>query len=393
MNYKKWVNDLMYILGYLLTIFLPVFSIPFSFLMVGLDYKHRKHYMIQNSISLAFFAYCWKPAQGFDLFVWHNISNQLGAFSFNELIKYMSSSGEPINVLLKYIAGALGNTSLLQFIVVLTGFLLLNNIIYHISLKEEHNKPFNFFIVYSFLMSSLLYVHFISGLFYMLALLVLGNGIYYFYENKKLLGTVFLLLSFLIHSSMIFPLIIFAFFYLTKSQLKFKNIIAYVIIALSIGYLIPVLLNYLNHPVFSNIKEMYDGYFLSTTYNAINGGSFFLFNIISLMPILFIIIFSKREFDSMSKFGLAIILISLLVYYKAPIFIRFVYLGNIMLTYTYFDYFSNLTNIKMNKKIFGVLLLFVILVEFSYQIKLLNSIDFISIIINNITRTLFSLFV
>lgn len=381
----------MYVIGYLLTILLPIVSIPFSFIMIPFDYKNRKHYMIQNSVGLAFFAYCWNPSKTADLYVWQQISSQLSILDFKSFFQYMISGSEPLNNLLKYIAGLTGNYALLQFIVVLIGFLLLNNLIYHVYRDTGKDKPLSFFVIYSFLLASLLYVHFISGLFYMLAAIVFANGVYYIYNNKKILGIVLTLASFLIHSSMAFPILLFIIFYLSKSKLKIKNIILYIILALSIGYIIPALLTYLNHPIFSDIKAMYDGYFLNDRYNAINSGLFFWFNLISLFPIIYLLIFGKKDFNSMSKYGVVIILSSVLIYHMAPVFFRFIYLGHMLLSFSYFEYANNTSAIKTNRRIFFVVLMGTILLESIVQIRLLNSINFISIITDNLVKTIFSL--
>ena len=166
----------MHIFLYFLTMISPIIAMPFSFILILVDPKNRKHYMIQNSISLAFFAYCWEPTPGFDLYTWHIICSQLRTMRFQSFIEYIKTTGEPINTIIKYIVAQTGNYSLLQFSIILVGYLLLNNLLFKMYTKIGKESKSVFFVYYILMMATMLYVHFASGLFYTLSALIFANG-------------------------------------------------------------------------------------------------------------------------------------------------------------------------------------------------------------------------
>ena len=372
----------------------PICAIPLSILASIKDERKRFIYLMELAISLAFLAYCWKPNKIYDLYVWQQQANLLAKMSNIQFWNYAIKSSEFISLTIKYIIGKTGNLSLLQFVVVASGYM---NIFYILndSCKKFKISKSNYAITLAYLMCSLLYLNFISGLFFTWALTVFAVGVYWFYfKENRLLATIVLVLSVLIHTSMIFPMIIFIMYLLAKSKINYKSFFIIFFVSIIPSYVLPLLAKYTSIAIIQDLYIMYNGYFLSDAYNKMNSGGFFIANILMCIPIYSICFLSKgKKIDAMGKLSILIDVISLILCINAPIFIRYSYLSIVLFMPSFEQYFSSKSQIQINNKkivFYGVVIIEFII--FLYQIYLLKNIEIINLIINNIYRPIIGVF-
>lgn len=376
---------------FILTFIFPILSIPLNFLLTLISKKNKKCFMMNNAVALAFFAYNWIPPKNYDLYIWQLNCSMLAKLPFTSVIKYILTNGEPLNNLIKYIIGLTGNFGLLQFTIVLISYLIINKIL--LIYKEKFKlSNFSFSLIYLFTLLVLIYVNFISGLFFNFAAIIFTLGVIEFYDNKYKTGIFLIAISALLHSGMFFPISIFLILILNKSKLSLKSIIITIVFGLSLSYIIPFLLSNINISIFSELSVMYKGYFLQNTYNSLNSGITYFLNLLKLLPLVFILMFVKNKYFCSEALGILIFVSSFLVSVKSPIFSRYFYMSCLMVLPKYGTYIDDKTNgnrrNSLNKCVFIMLLTLICLISGIYQIKLLLNIDFISIIKNTILRPL-----
>lgn len=384
----------MVLLMYIITFLFPLISLPINFIMLLINKNKKIHYMIQNSFSLATFSFCWHPTATYDLYGWHLTCLRLSKMNLIQFKEFLLSNGEPLNNLLKYLAGISGNVNYLQFIVVFIGFIIINALINKI-IKKIDISQLEFAVIYILTFTSLLFVNFISGLFFYFASIILCYGIYLIYDNKKKSGLFLLFISFLIHSSMFFPIAMYLMYYfLCGSKINFRSIIMSIIVALSIGYILPLFIGMIKIPLFNEFADMYNGYFQQTTFNSMNSRYFLLFNIIELFPIVILSILHNKKLENFSGFSIVMGISAVIIALKVPIFIRYVFLSSLSFVPYYCDFFKNSKdNLKFNNsKIVTIVLLIVIGLASIYQFKLLNDINFSNIYYDNFYKIIFIIF-
>ena len=374
----------------------PIFAIPLSIFASIKDEKNRFIYLIELAIGLAFLAYCWKPNEVYDLYIWQQQATSLAKMSNTQFWNYAISNSEFISLAIKYIIGKSENLSLLQFVVVASGYMnifyILNN-----SCKKFKISKSNYAITLIYVVGSLLYLNFISGLFFTWALTFFAVGVYLFYCKKnRLLSAIILVLSMLIHTSMIFPMIIFIMYILVKSKIDYKSFFIILFVSVVPNYPLPLLAKNTDIAFLKDLYIMYNGYFLSDAYNKMNSGGFFIVNILMSAPIYIICFFSKgKKIDVMGKLSILIDVISLILCMNAPIFIRYSYLSVLLFMPSFEKYFNSESESQIqvnNKKIIFYCLVVIEFIIILYQIYLLKDIEIMKLIINNIYKPIIQVF-
>lgn len=373
----------------------PIYSIPFSLFASIRDYKNRMIYLIELAIGLAFLAYCWQPEEIYDLYIWQNQAISLSRMTFKQFLEYSGSNAEIINLFVKFIIGKSNNVSLLQLFVVTSGYI---NIFYilHDSCKNAQINRFGYTITFIYVIVSLLYLNFISGLFYTWALTITALGIYLYYsKNKKMISIILFIVSILIHTSMLFPIIVFVMFLLSKSNINYKSFVIILIICILPNVLLPILSRYTNIAIFNEIYIMYKGYFLLDVYNEMNSGGLMFVNVLMSIPLYLIYFFNKKKVDKLGKLAVLLNIVTWLLYLTAPIFVRYVYLTVLLFMTTFEKYFdSKSENVAQanNKQITFVLICFIEIIIIFYQFYLLKDISIMKIISDNFCKSLLSIF-
>lgn len=379
----------------LILIIFPIYSIPFSFIGSIIDRKNRFIYLVELSIGLAFLAYCWKPNNIYDLYVWQNEAVKLSQMNYKQFIEYLSSNTELINLLVKYIVGKIGNVSLLQLFVVASGYINIFYMLYD-SCKEQQIKKMGYIITLIYIIVSLLYLNFISGLFYTWAITILALGIYlYYFKKKKILPMLLLIISILVHTSMIFPIIVFIMFVLSKSKINYKSLIIILILSVSPKVILPALSKYTNIAIFNEINIMYNGYFLMDVYNKMNSGGLMVANLLMSIPIYLIYFVNHKKIDKLGNLSILLNIITWLLYLTAPIFVRYIYLTVLLFMPSFENYFDSASDSMAqtnNKQIIFFIICLIECILIFYQIYLLKDIEIFKIIVDNSYKPILFIF-
>lgn len=373
----------------------PIYSIPFACLASIIDYKNRMIYLIELAIGLAFLAYCWQPQEIYDLYSWQKQAISLSRMTFTQFLEYSGSNAEIINLFVKYIIGKSNNVSLLQLFVVASGYI---NIFYilHNSCKNANINRFVYTITFIYVTVSLLYLNFISGLFYTWALTITALGIYLYYsKNKKIVPIILFIVSILIHTSMLFPIFVFIMFLLLKSKINYKSFAVILIICILPNFILPMLSEFKNISIFNEIYIMYEGYFLLDVYNEMNSGGLMVTNILMSIPLYLIYFFDNKKVDKLGRLAILLNVISWILYLTAPIFVRYIYITVLLFMTSFERYFvsksENFTHFNNKQSIFVIICLIEIIIIF-YQFYLLKDINIIKIIVDNFCKPLPSIF-
>lgn len=373
----------------------PIYSIPFAFLASIIDCKNRMIYLIELAIALAFLAYCWQPEEIYDLYLWHNQAISLSQMNFKQFLEYAGSNAEIINLFVKFIIGKSNNVSLLQLLVVASGYI---NIFYilHNSCKDAQINRFGYTITFIYVTVSLLYLNFISGLFYTWALTITALGIYLYYsKNKKILPIILFIVSILIHTSMLFPIFVFVMFLLLKSNINYKSLVVICIISVLPNVILPILSKYTNISIINEIYIMYKGYFLLDVYNEMNSGGLMLANVLMSIPLYLIYFFDRKKVDKLGKLAILLNIVTWLLYFTAPIFVRYIYITVLLFMTTFERYFNSKSENSVqvnNKQIIFVAICLIEAIIIFYQFYLLKDISIIKIISDNFCKPLLSIF-
>lgn len=376
-----------------LFIFFPILTMPILFLMAILDKKFRKLYLFMIALGLGFIAFNWYPTRGYDLYRWHLEIYDLTNHNIGYLFQTIIANGEPINYGIKYFIAQLWNVKLLELLVPTIGYYIIFWIIQ--DNVKNNNYPNSIFVLDMLLItSSLLFLNFVSGIFFFFGCIIFALGIYLYYKEKKKKGLFCLIISCLIHIGLLFPLLIFAYYKIFNNRKK-MFVILIITIFLIPNLILPFIIKYFNFGFLNVISEMYNGYFLSTTYNSLHIGIPFIQNLFQILFIISIYIFGKKYVDKAGKFSILLIISLLLMYSYAHIFIRYVFLAN-MLFLNSFNNFLTLSKkrlilIKRNIIVYGLI---IASISFStiYQIHLLNSINIKYIIYDNIDSSIIKIF-
>lgn len=314
----------------LLTLFFPIISVFVNFISFILLKKERKFIAILLAISIASVAYVWTPNYQMDLYRWHLEMQMFRNFSFNDLIKYVIENYEPLNYLIKYILAKIGDFSLLQFFVSFIGYLEIL-FIFEDYAKRENIKLFPFFISLLFILTSLQFIGFISGLWFYFAIINFFVGVYLeFIVRTKKIHWLFYLVAICLHISVLLVFIILIISKFFKKKISLLSMFWIFIAFFSIDKII-VWLNTFDVSIFKYIYKLYTYYFLNgSQFDSINGGTNLIFGILRL-AICFIIFLINRNVI-IEKFGtkyfnfVAITIASIsAIIFNANVFVRFVF--------------------------------------------------------------------
>ena len=206
--------------GTCLTIALPVVALPFN--LVGLVFnrgKARKAFGFLLALSLAFIASIWIPSDKADLYRHYQQVDTLSNFNFNQLGYFLGESLEPMHYFIKFIVAQTNNNCLLQFLVVLCGYFELFWILCdYVDLKKV--KASTFIIAFLYVFSSVQFINFISGLWFVFATINVALGVYcYYFRGTKYLHYIIYLLAASLHLGalyMVIPIIILTSFRLFR---------------------------------------------------------------------------------------------------------------------------------------------------------------------------------
>lgn len=376
----------------------PIISIPLLILGICCSEKYRMVYLIYFAFILGIIAYYWVPPIDFDLYRYHIALDNFKKINFNTFWEIYGSKKEIISNLLFYIVSKFENNNLLQFITTFIGYGI---IFYIISDYCKQKKYSNIIFVISFLyvVASLRYLNFISGIRNTLAVIIFGLGIYleYVKKGKKIICNLIYISTIFIHiSSLLLVALKLVYTYIFKEKIDIKNIIITAIIFLSPQILLTIITKISNIAIFSNLNNMYISYFINgSTYEALTGGSILYLNIIKAtfcLLIVYILRYKCNEKENkINNFILLLVVVLLAITVQSKEFIkRFIFLAELLNSLIIMDCYSKSTkNIKLIL-IFGVLMFSILMLYL--QIKGYITLNFGNLFSNNIANNIFTIF-
>ena len=388
----------MEVLGFIflaiITIISPVIALPLNIIAFFAFKKHKKFIAILLATSLACIAYIWKPDSHMDLYRWHLNMKYFSKANISALIGYIKLNFEPLNYTIKFIIAKNGNYNLLQFFVSMIGYYLIFWMLsdYH---KVKDISNFSFFVVTTFILMSLKYIDFISGLWFNFAIIIFALGVYLNYiKQTRYMHWLFYIIPILIHTSSIYLLIILVITKILKLKDYKKIGIITFLAAFCIGPVLTFVNNNVNISIVKFIYEMYINYFLDgQKYSSLHGGTNLVLALFRLGVCIIILLSNKKlldNYDNRYKVFIVMCITSVIaILFDAQVYIRFVFFIQLISAPILLEYFSGKYSNKKTIVLFVVLILIMFLVYRQYeQIQTSNIIPCIK---NNIINDIFNL--
>lgn len=376
-----------------INIFFPIISLLPNLILFIISNKYRKFFGFLLAFSLACIAYTWEPSNVMDLYRWHIEVRKFSYMNFNDLITHIQLNFEPINYFIKYAVSKTGDINLLQFIVSLIGYYEMFWMLSDCAIKKKVSF-FSFLTVFIFVLISLQYISFISGLWFNFAIINFSVGIYLEQQkNTKHFHWIFYILSICIHISTIFLLGITIASKLTKTKIKFSKLCIVFAFFLFIGNVLSFLNTHINFEIIKYIYHLYVAYFLKgDQFGYLHNGITLYLAIARLIACLAIIIIYKNKNLKTEYYNLLIIscisIIAVLI--NAGVFTRYAFYMQLITFPLILDYINE-KKLTKNKLAVIVGIILVSFVMTYPQIVSIKKSGIINNIHDNLTKSTFNL--
>lgn len=366
------MNMFILIFSILITFFFPMLSFPVNIANYFLIKKERKIYALLTALSLGLIAYTWEPSITYDLYRWQQEINLFSYCDFSAVIQKISIDLEPLNYVIKYIISKTGNPNLVQLFISFIGYYEILWIIADYS-KNKKINILSFSIGTVFILLSLKYISFISGLWFNFAIINFALGIYLDYIKKqKKLPWIFYLAAVLTHISTIYILMMLIISKVIKTTKYKKLIIITFLVSLLLGPIIIFLDTHVNMYIIHYISKLYTSYFINgDTYDYLHAGTNLIFAIVRLIITLIIIYSEKKnikEYDSrLITFILLTSVSTAAILFHAKVYIRFIFFIQLAATPLFINFLSKKRcDFKMLTMLF-IMLFSLILIKGQYE--------------------------
>lgn len=388
------MNILLIIISILATIFLPIISVFINIANFILIKKERKIYALLAAFSLGLVAYTWKPAMAYDLYRWQQEIRIFSYSDFSAVIQRVITDLEPLNYSIKYIISKTGNFNLVQFFISFIGYYEILWIIADYSQNKKINiLPFT--IGTLFILLSLKYIDFISGLWFNFAIINFALGIYLDYtKNTKKIHWIFYLISVLTHISTIFILLMLIISKTIKTE-NYKKIIAVTfIISLLLGPILLFLDTHINMYIIHYISRLYNSYFINgDRYDYLHAGTNLLFAVVRLL-ITLTIFYNERK--NLKEYNPKLIIFILLtsastsaILFHAKVYIRFIFFIQLSAIPIFFSFLSKKNTYFKTLIISSIVLFSALLIRIQYN--QMKSSELLKCINYNLNKNVFNL--
>ena len=350
----------MVLLMSVLTFLSPIIAIVFLlFALFKCKKENKKYIVFLLSISIGIIFFHLVPSKEMDLYRYYKLMESYKISSFNYVNEILYEA-EPISYSLMYFVSKLWNNGFLPFISTILYFNIFYYSIDKVMKKYNFNeKQYNLTILY--LLSVSILVTIATGVRFSLATSLFICALSFFFENKRKRGYLFLILSFLSHTTLIFPVIIYLFIHLKKGKVRFFEYIILCIIIFSPSFLIGIITSISSLPYLSNLILKL-GYYYQVYFP---GGTWYIFRII-IFILNFILLYKTKKIKSDDsffnsiinlQFFLAIISILTLPYYN--ISIRFMNIfNNISIFIIIYNNYKNTNQSFIRLLVFSTLVLY-----------------------------------
>lgn len=339
------MNILLILISIVFTFFLPMISVFINFANYIIFKKNRKIYALLTAISLGLIAYTWEPAVSYDLYRWQQEIRLFSYSNFSSVIQRISTDLEPLNYIIKFFISKTGNFDLVQLVISTVGYFEILWIIADYA-KNKKINILNFTVGVVFILSSLKYVDFISGLWFNFAIINFALGLYLNYTKQtKKTHWIFYIIAIATHISTIYILLLL----IISKMIEIKNYKKAVFFTFLISLWLGVILNYLdshlNIFLINYISKLYITYFINgSQFNYLHSGANLIYAIIRLAIIIIVLYSEKGELKNKNSKLIAIIALTcsstIAILFHAKVYIRFIFFIQLMTLPMFFDFLS-----------------------------------------------------
>ena len=306
----------------------PIMVLPFVFIGLKKDKRHRKIYLAIIAFLLALFSYSYQPTSIEDLYRHQSDAMQYQYSEIDTLIDDIHNEPEQLAIAYKFMIGKTGNPSLLQFFTSAVSFFILLYLLNAYTEKNEKLRGWKLVGVWLFVLSGFYYIVITSNIFYTLALEIFSLGVYMDYaRNRKIVGWVFYILPVFIHTCAILPLALIVLYKLLRSRINTKNVVLLVILILSIHILLSVVAANINLPIITEISNLYRWYFNNEgSWSNLHTPSVLLLYMSKLVPVVLAYKVSKMK-DPVSDFALFMAIAIVILFFQTTFSIRYIHVA------------------------------------------------------------------
>lgn len=337
--------------------------------------KHKLIYAIFISFVLAIIAYNYVPPISDDLYRHHQDVYNIMGMQDSDIVNMFLLSSDKGELLSKIVVAKTGNVNLLQFGITFLTYILIFLLIIKMTKGKEYST-FSFLLSSLFAIVTISYITVISNLYFTLSILFFCFAIYeYYINNKKIVPMLFVLLSFLLHSSMIVAIVILLMYIFCKNKLSFKSLLLLVIMLLSINVVIPWLYATFDNTYITALYNYYDSYFLdSYNISRLHSTTLMIIYYLKLVPfglLFFMKKYEEKKMDGYAKYVMVfIIAMGIITTYS----IRFIPIVQ-MLGYPKITEYLNSKDPKhkKNKIAYSLIIIGLIMLNILYQYKRITS--------------------
>lgn len=385
----------MLIISLIAFIILPILSI--ILLIIGATYskKYRMIYMIGIAFVLAIIAYKYIPTFEYDLYRHHLEMDKLRLMNFSRVLKYAISEVEILRIMIMYIISKFNNNNILQFIIAFCGYTIIFFMITDYA-KRKNIKRWVVLLCSIYLVFTLNYIYFISGLWNYIAMIIFALGVYIEYILKKTkwyLYALYLITPF-IHISMLFVIVLKVLCkIIAKDRVNLKSFIIISIMMIGIPIFISIISKYSSIPILSYLVRMYQSYFINgSKYDYLHRGNKVIVAIIDFIIYLYAF-YCVRKKANEPIYNIAIIFFvsTLILMISSSVFIRFIFLAQLIGLPILMNY---LNNVKLNKTdsiiSFGIMLYILVLIM--QRINYIKSFNYGNLFDNGMTSNIVTIF-
>ena len=318
----------------------PILSIPFCIIGIFFDKNNRFKYCILLTVCLSIISYYMVPDTTDDLY-----RNQLQTQVYKDydIHTILFDNTEQIRILIQLLFGKIGNVDLLQAIGVFIHYILIFYILCDCQKKYELKMSY-FVIIFLFTILSFILVNIAGNLWNPIAISVFAFVVYLEYckGKNKILCNILEILTILIHSSMIFPIIIKIIFEVSKCKINKIAVISVVLVLFFIEVIFNFLTRFSNIPIISEILSFYNTYFLNSEgWGYLHTTTLLLTYFTIIIPFLLIYILLYKKRDYISDFTFLTTISTIVLFFNTTFAIRFIPLIQLLGIPIIFDFLKN----------------------------------------------------
>lgn len=287
----------MSVLAIAIFIVCPVLALPFVFVGLKKDKRHRVVYLGIIALFIALFSYNITPSVKDDLYRHQTDAMEYSKWDWGDVMSVMPKTTEQAALIYKYLIGKTGDVRLLQFFATFLSYFIIFYLIDYYVRKSAKMDQLSKTMIALLVATSFSFITVSGNIFCNLALVLFSFGFFIKYEKKRnVLGIVLCVSAILIHSSTLFALALYALFWVTGKKCTLRNIIVMIASVMAVGVAVSLLSDNINIPLFREISNLYDAYFYNEQeWGGLHTSYVMIISILKIVPVLFACLLSHER--------------------------------------------------------------------------------------------------